>query len=654
MTNILEDFQIQKQKVVQLTRKAVEFGWLASDRGEEIIKKIQDDILTIGVIGQMKCGKSTFLNSFIFGSDVLPAATTPMTASLSVITYGEQEKMMAEFYTKEEWEEQRRQATRNLAELEGNEVEKSKVQAAQELVSKASKLGSSLESYLGKTQEDKLENLVEYVGADGKYISITKAVKIYYPKEYLKGVEIVDTPGMNDPIVSREERTKEFLKKADVVLMMLYAGRPFDAKDRTILFEDVKKCGPGKVIIGINKYDIPYMNGESEDEIKEYVKAEINKQCKECGDETLVELVQEREPILLSANMALLSQLAMEKINRNETYSYDWNRYCDLFEISGQKQLRDKSHMDELGQAVINLITKEKGDILLVRPQNEIMAAGQEKRRQIEEKIVQLNGTITIYETPDESLDDMEQNLARAKKRMERKLSYLDLDEVLDKEIAECRSKLNIKVDTVVTKMCDIIQKKNFFEKYSVVQTKMQLEHSRLSNTLKSIFDECVYKCRSEIRKKMNGYFDVLKEICHRNLEGFELDDLITSFKDCISFRIDDNNIRQRPDVKILSDAVNHGKKKEALLEKVLAYQESADFSQWFEVLRDGKQKVLAEVHRLCHEDIIDPLEKKIKECKDSKGDKVAKLSETRSELARCEVEKENLAKQLQEIKTSI
>lgn len=654
MTNILEDFQIQKQKVVQLTRKAVEFGWLASDRGEEIIKKIQDDILTIGVIGQMKCGKSTFLNSFIFGSDVLPAATTPMTASLSVITYGEQEKMMAEFYTKEEWEEQRRQATRNLAELEGNEVEKSKVQAAQELVSKASKLGSSLESYLGKTQEDKLENLVEYVGADGKYISITKAVKICYPKEYLKGVEIVDTPGMNDPIVSREERTKEFLKKADVVLMMLYAGRPFDAKDRTILFEDVKKCGPGKVIIGINKYDIPYMNGESEDEIKEYVKAEINKQCKECGDETLVELVQEREPILLSANMALLSQLAMEKINRNETYSYDWNRYCNLFEISGQKQLRDKSHMDELGQAVINLITKEKGDILLVRPQNEIMAAGQEKRRQIEEKIVQLNGTITIYETPDESLDDMEQNLARAKKRMERKLSYLDLDEVLDKEIAECRSKLNSKVNTVVTKMCDIIQKKNFFEKYSVVQTKMQLEHSRLSNTLKSIFDECVYKCKSEIRKKMNGYFDVLKEICHRNLEDFELDDLITSFKDCISFRIDDNDIRQRPDVKILSDAVNHGKKKEALLEKVLAYQESADFSQWFEVLRDGKQKVLAEVHRLCHEDIIDPLEKKIKECKDSKGDKVAKLSETRSELARCEVEKENLAKQLQEIKTSI
>ena len=62
---------------------------------------------------------------------------------------------------------------------------------------------------------------------------------IYYPKEYLKGVNIVDTPGFNDPIVSREERTKSFLKKADVVLLMLYAGRPFDATDKGILFKNV-------------------------------------------------------------------------------------------------------------------------------------------------------------------------------------------------------------------------------------------------------------------------------------------------------------------------------------------------------------------------------------------------------------------------------
>ena len=160
------------------------------------------------------------------------------------------------------------QASRSLDDVAGNSIEESKIKAAKELVDKAVKLGTDLEKYLGKTQEDSFANLEEYVGADGKYISITKSVTIYYPKEYLKGVEIVDTPGFNDPIVSREERTKNFLKKADVVLLMLYAGRPFDATDRDILFKNVRQCGVGNVLIGINKYDIPYENGETEENIK--------------------------------------------------------------------------------------------------------------------------------------------------------------------------------------------------------------------------------------------------------------------------------------------------------------------------------------------------------------------------------------------------
>ena len=62
-------------------------------------------------------------------------------------------------------------------------------------------------------------------------------------------------------------------KKADVVLMMLYAGRPFDATDRDIIFKNVSQCGIGKVLIGINKYDIPYcsdVNPEDEEQIKDY------------------------------------------------------------------------------------------------------------------------------------------------------------------------------------------------------------------------------------------------------------------------------------------------------------------------------------------------------------------------------------------------
>ena len=333
-SDYLNDLQEKKQNLISLAEKACDYGWIPkskTDNGkksfislEEIKDKLAKDTLTIGVIGQMKCGKSTFLNSFIFEDDILPAATTPMTAALSIITYGEKEQVVAEFYTEDEWEEQKQQAARSLEDA-GNSLDESKIKAAKELVSKSSKLGSSLNMLLGKTKEDSFSNLIEYVGADGKYVSITKSVKIYYPKEYLKGVEIVDTPGFNDPIVSREERTKEFLKKADVVLMMLYAGRPFDATDRDIIFKNVRQCGIGKVLIGINKYDIPYCsdtNPEDESQIKDYVKSEIRKACRECQDNTLVEILSEVEPIPLSAEMALLSELPMSKISNNDAFDF--------------------------------------------------------------------------------------------------------------------------------------------------------------------------------------------------------------------------------------------------------------------------------------------------------------------------------------------
>ena len=93
--NLFEEFQEKKNNLVEMVRKAVEYGWITSEHSREIINKLNNDTLTIGVIGQMKCGKSTFLNSFVFEDNVLPAATTPMTAALSVITYGEQQKIVA-------------------------------------------------------------------------------------------------------------------------------------------------------------------------------------------------------------------------------------------------------------------------------------------------------------------------------------------------------------------------------------------------------------------------------------------------------------------------------------------------------------------------------------------------------------------------------
>ena len=46
----------------------------------------QERLLRIGIVGSVKAGKSTFLNSLLFdGQEVLPRAATPMTASLTCL-----------------------------------------------------------------------------------------------------------------------------------------------------------------------------------------------------------------------------------------------------------------------------------------------------------------------------------------------------------------------------------------------------------------------------------------------------------------------------------------------------------------------------------------------------------------------------------------
>ena len=546
--NLFEEFQNKKNKLKSLALKAKDFGWIDENRCKELIDKLEKDILTIGVIGQMKCGKSTFLNSFVFEDTVLPAATTPMTAALSVITYGEQKKVVAEFYTNDEWEEQKAQAARSLDYVAGDTMAESKIKAAKELVSKASRLGSNLRDYLGKTKEDSFDNIIEYVGADGKYVSITKSVKIYYPKEYLKGVEIVDTPGFNDPIVSREERTKEFLKKADVVLMMLYAGRPFDATDRDIIFKNVSQCGIGKVLIGINKYDIPYcsdVNPEDEEQIKDYVKSEIAKACRESNDNTLSDILSEAEPIPLSAEMALLSELPMSKVNSEEALSFAWNRHCSNFGIGSQPEMRKWSHIDNLVNAIRNLIDKEKSQILFAKPLNAIYAAGGKLKMDNENALNQKKAEITMLQSPDDDLEEREYNLSKACRRLEKKLSFLEdsLNNDVRTLVNNGEDILEDLVDSACNKMENVVETDfGRFTKVEALQPKFDKITSNLVNRdvkrkMKNLHDEGRRKFMSSIQ----DFFTDAEDILLKYLPDIDTRDLIKDLQGTI--KLDMENV---------------------------------------------------------------------------------------------------------------
>ncbi len=86
--------------------------------------------------------------------------------------------------------------------------------------------------------EELNQKLLQFVGANGKFMPYTKAVQISLNNPNLKDLEVIDTPGVNDPIVSREARTKALLKECDVVFVISPSGN-FLSKSDMDLFDRV-------------------------------------------------------------------------------------------------------------------------------------------------------------------------------------------------------------------------------------------------------------------------------------------------------------------------------------------------------------------------------------------------------------------------------
>ncbi len=240
----------------------------------------ENKVLKIGIVGQVKAGKSSFLNSLFFeGENVLPRASTPMTAGLTMLEYGEN-CFVVDYYNEHEWQtfegkakeydialsDYKNTCTEAKA-LNDEEITKilgipDDVKSAKELVSNCSnaarskvgsKSGSDSKSFFDI--RDLQDILADYVGVDGRYTSVVKSLTIRLKDERLKDLRIVDTPGINDPIQSREYKTREFLRECHGVFLLSYSGRFFDSTDVNFLSRRIGSEGIGTVVLVASKFD---------------------------------------------------------------------------------------------------------------------------------------------------------------------------------------------------------------------------------------------------------------------------------------------------------------------------------------------------------------------------------------------------------------
>ena len=77
---------------------------------------------------------------------------------------------------------------------------------------------------------------------------------VHLPVEWLRDINVVDTPGTNAVVQRHQEITEEFVPRSDLVLFVTSADRPFSESERTLL-ERIRQWSK-KIVVIINKIDL--------------------------------------------------------------------------------------------------------------------------------------------------------------------------------------------------------------------------------------------------------------------------------------------------------------------------------------------------------------------------------------------------------------
>ena len=259
--------------------------------------------LSIGIVGAVKAGKSSFLNACIFdGKEYLPKAATPMTAALTRISYSDKPKAVIHYYKTEDWDtieklaalydkalnEEYEKYVKRMSDSKlsviGKPFKKSSDQMSIEDFEKGFRCKSEyqrgakeltrmvkddplLMDKLGSTDEiegDIISKLNDYVGANGRFTPIVSYVELQVDNPDVKDFEIVDTPGLNDPIVSRGVITKQFLRTCDVVLLLSPCSQFMDASTVNLMANSLPYAGVREILIVGSKFDSGILNESDE------------------------------------------------------------------------------------------------------------------------------------------------------------------------------------------------------------------------------------------------------------------------------------------------------------------------------------------------------------------------------------------------------
>ncbi|WP_301187741.1 dynamin family protein, partial [Helicobacter rodentium] len=383
---------------------------------ESLLDKLSNQHFSIGITGVLSAGKSTLLNALL-GQEILGSSTIPETASLTLLKYSKVPSARVSFWNKVEWEDLK------------STMEDSVLCA---LMANA-EFKESLEKYVQDSTQSlaiSLQELPKYTSANhpSKLCNLIKETTLFTPLKFLENkVEIVDTPGLDDPIVQREEITKSYILDCDLLIHAMNAAQSATQIDVDFILSTLQNANISRILILLTHADL--LEKKDLESALDYTKKSIESRLIQSMPKQSAELLLQRlDFIALASYPALLCQTNPKKA-RELGFSLESSNFNALVNYLDQTLLGNNSTKAKdlvfLGaQGFIRVFQKiqsacalEKS--LLFSQESEIQRLIQEAKLQQEQSLVQFEETKKTFNGATKQLQDY---LATLQKELNQKL----------------------------------------------------------------------------------------------------------------------------------------------------------------------------------------------------------------------------------------
>ena len=253
-------------------------GGTLTKRAAAIRARVRNSSIRVGVIGQVKAGKSSTINALTRRAGLLPSDVNPWTTVVTRLHFGhptgKTSGAVFRFFNDAEWDRLANRGGRlgELTEglLEDYKREKLSEQVAAMRARAEKRLGAKFATLLGKAHRfDAVTNdlLAHYVavGDDpdqdqpnptvGRYADITHSAEIFFSQEpFGYPLTLIDTPGVNDPLLIREEITQQSIENSDHFVVVLSAHQTLNRSDMRLI-RLLKALNRDRFVVFVNRLD---------------------------------------------------------------------------------------------------------------------------------------------------------------------------------------------------------------------------------------------------------------------------------------------------------------------------------------------------------------------------------------------------------------